>query len=774
MWLQKLKKKKLQCFLIGMFIFLSTLIFTSSLSLITSITDYVNKYYANDKYYDIIIYKANESAKNDVLNWCKSNNKIDGVKAFEDLSSGYNMYNKGEKLDVSSYDIVPLEDAQNIPFGITRIKCINNNRVPEKGEVWITQLFSDNYHVALGDNINFKEKDKTISLKVTALINDSMQPSSMIGTDCLYTSNSNINDFSGFKKEEMIFINPKKNVDVKNMEKDISSIKGLGGYLLDKDTLKLGATALISMIGGASTLASVLIFVASLFLIRFIMWDNILKEYKSIGIYKALGFTNKEIGKFYIVGYATIAFIGSILGVLASIPILNYTASKVLKYIGNFNGINVDFKELMLIVILFSLIVILNLYFVIRKTYNISPVKALAVGVTSSRKKLTKSLIKNSPSPLALAINDIFKYKKISTFIAASLGLALTLTILFGNLNFTLSRMADNVNVWFGIPKTNITINSAENASRDDMKNVLSYVQKDKRVKNYVYGIMESNDVVLDTKKYKIKSNLYSATVMSSYSDDLGLTTIKGHNPKNENEVAVSINILKEAGLSIGDYIELSVNNKKETYLICGSYDSMMEEGYGLRMLYSSVKKQDPEAAYDTIYTNLENNQNNNTFEKDVNKKFLHMEATSDIEGQMKYIINSIPSIVTPITYMLIAVFIIFSIVTILNIIIMNIRDNRRSFGIMKALGFTYKEIRNRYLYRIILLTLVSILLAVALNIAFSRTVITYVIDNLDVLIISPKVVIELLLSMFVLVVLVTFICCQSIKKAKPTELMGE
>jgi hypothetical protein len=53
---------------------------------------------------------------------------------------------------------------------------------------------------------------------------------------------------------------------------------------------------------------------------------------------------------------------------------------------------------------------------------------------------------------------------------------------------------------------------------------------------------------------------------MNSYSDGLGFSVIKGHNPKDENEVAVSLNILKESGLSIGDYISKKRYTKLKYY----------------------------------------------------------------------------------------------------------------------------------------------------------------------------------------------------------------
>ncbi len=181
MWLQKLKRKKLQCFLIGILIFLSALIFSTSLSLVTSIKGYVSKYYVNDKYYDLILYSHGEKTKNQALNWCKSSSKVDSFKDIQGFMSGYNLYNKGTNLKVSSYYIVPIDDMEKLPFGLSKTGQLNNNKSPRKGEIWVSQLFEENYNVSLGDTLKFKGNNKTISLKVTEVINDSLHPSSLIG-----------------------------------------------------------------------------------------------------------------------------------------------------------------------------------------------------------------------------------------------------------------------------------------------------------------------------------------------------------------------------------------------------------------------------------------------------------------------------------------------------------------------------------------------------------------------------------------------------------------
>ena len=773
MWFQKIKKKKLQCFLIGILLFLSTLIFTTSLSMVTSINDYSKNYYNNPNYYDLITYDGNESAKDSVLNWGSNNSKVKDVKTLEAFNTGNNMYHNGTKIKTPDYEIVPLDDYKNVPYGISKIKSLKSGDCPGKEEIWISQLFADTHKISLGDDIEFKINNKSVILKVSSLINDSLQPSTLMNKSLIYINKDDIQHFDMLRKIELYFIKTQKNVDASELGKSLNTAVDIGGYTGPKDMLYQAATMVSSIIGGVSALASILVFIVSIFLIRFIMWNNILKEYKAIGIYKALGFTKREILKFYIIGYSLTAIIGSTLGALCSIPALNFIASKVIKYIGSFNGVNISLKNILITILLFSFIVILNLYLVIRKTNKISPVEALRTGITSSKAKLTKSLIKNNSSSIALSINDIFKYKKTSVYIILSLSISLYLILLFGNMNFTISNMKYHSNTWFGDPNSSVYISLNGITSKEQLNSVLNSINDNAKVKNYTYGSAMAPGAKFDTKKYHIKYSLYGIMTMSSYNDSQGLKAISGRNPKNDNEVAVSEKILKESGLSIGDNIELSVNDKKSDYLISGTYNSFASNGYQIRMLNSEIEKYNPNYLYNEIFVNLKDGYNVKTFENDINGKFSYAGAT-DTEPNSKDMIETMPGLVNPVTSILITAFAVFSAVIVFNIVIMNIRDNRRNFGIMKALGFTSSEIRNRYLFRIWILTAVSSILAVIINTLLSRKVITIAMGGVDVFINSPLIVAISAAAIFVLITIIVFACSSSIKNTKPTELMEE
>ncbi|WP_234122470.1 ABC transporter permease [Clostridium hydrogenum] len=772
MWLKKLKKKKLQCFLIGMLLFISAMIFASGASIITSVNNYTDKYYANDKYYNIFTINANPGCENGVIKWCQNSTKIKEVKFLDNFSSGNNIYYNNKKLKISNYSLIPLENYKGVPYGLNKIKALNGSNHPGKGEIWITKLFADDNKISLGDSLKFKVNNKFINLKVTSLVNDSLQPSPMMGVIILYTSKENNKDFVSLAKGKSIFINTKRNADFLRLENSLADNAGIS-EVFDKTTLITSATYVASLMGGITSFAALLVFVAAVFIIRFIIWNNILKEYKSIGIYKALGFSKKQIFKFYILGYFFIVVAGSILGALSSIPILNHTAANALKYVGNFTSVDINFKIILLTIILFTLIVTLNLYFVIRRTNKISPVKAISTGITSSRKKLKKSLIKNSVSPLALGINDIFKYKKSAIYITISLMVSLSLMLLFGNLGMTFSKMKDNLNVWVGMPKSRMIISFDDTINKEKIEAVLNKIKKDKRVQNYNYGSILAGNVKLNTEKYHIKNSGYAVMALNSYDDNMKFSISNGHNPTSANEVSVSKEILQDSNLSVGDYIDLTVNNKKNTYLISGSFNSMMNNGYSMRILNHGIEKGKDAYNVYRIYVNLKGNYSTSKFEEDMKSKFSYI-SIDDIDPMGRSAINSISSITLPIVYLLVISFAIFSIIIIFNIIIMDIRDNRKNFGIMKALGFTTKEIRNRYLCRIIILTVFGSVISIILNLLFSRQIIEVMLNGLDGLMISWSIIEILSISMFILVLLIVFACSYSIKNAKPNELIDE
>ena len=84
---------------------------------------------------------------------------------------------------------------------------------------------------------------------------------------------------------------------------------------------------------------------------------------------------------------------------------------------------------------------------------------------------------------------------------------------------------------------------------------------------------------------------------------------------------------------------------------------------------------------------------------------------------------QSIMSIMTPVTMIIIGIFCSFTLLNIINLIIMNNNEQQKNFGIMKAFGFTNSYIIRRNVFRIFILSIIGVLFALLLNQLFNASI---------------------------------------------------
>ena len=75
---------------------------------------------------------------------------------------------------------------------------------------------------------------------------------------------------------------------------------------------------------------------------------------------------------------------------------------------------------------------------------------------------------------------------------------------------------------------------------------------------------------------------LYLAEISLTVIIDFSI--IKGINPRNKNEVSLSVDLMKNNNLDLGDYIKIKVGDEEKEFLIVGSFASMMSGGQSMRL----------------------------------------------------------------------------------------------------------------------------------------------------------------------------------------------
>ncbi|QYE99462.1 ABC transporter permease [Paraclostridium sordellii] len=775
MWKKKIKQKKIQFILTAIILMVSSSIFAISISLTSTVEEYTNEYYKGENIKDIVVQTYNKDIISRIEDFIeKKEPKENDIRYSDALMVDRQVFLESKNLDLSMASLVTFENKKSHPWDVVTTEGEKRD-TPSKGTIWVPNIIADYKDIKIGDKLRIKDGKEYKYLSVSALVNESLIPNSMVGSTNLYINKEDYNTFNNLVKSQFIGYNSSK--EAEDATKELSNYIGdsFEGLMLDKWITNFVANSTSMITGAIGMSIALLIFIVSIIIIRFVLWSNILKEYKSIGVYKSIGYTSKQIRSIYLKSYGIVGIISITIGSFLSIGFINYMVNLSVKYIGIYEGSNNNFTFIFLTIAIMSLVLITNIYLLLRRINKINPVEAFRVGLTSSKEKFKKSLIKDASSPLSMAINDIFKHKKQNLIIVTILSMVMYVSAFIVSGNYSMENIAYNAWNVFGTIQGDIALDFPTGDESYDK--ALEELKNDSRILEVRECSFDVGQIVyLDTTKYNIKNAQVITTLIDNYENNEGFNvSIKeGRNPKSKNEIALTEQILKDANLEIGDYIRVKVLGEEKSLLITGSYTSMMSNNYSMRMTLDIVPKDMRNSLLNlNLNATLKDKNDYDSVKKDYKEKY----EVASVDISPSLIVQTSKSVVetiTPVTRIILTGILIFSILNIINLIMMNNTDNRRNNAIMKSLGFSNKYIISRTSYRIIILTVISSLFGFTLNLIISKNIFKIAMSGIDGLMIPYNLVSATILFIAIITVLTTIISMLSIRKISIVELMEE
>ena len=202
-------------------------------------------------------------------------------------------------------------------------------------------------------------------------------------------------------------------------------------------------------------IAAVIIFLSALAIIRYVISNSIISEYKSIGIYKSLGYTDKQIQFFYLNGYMLTGFIATVFGSIALTPFVKQMGDICTKYADEFTITDNIPKVAFTTVGLFMLLIFINTKKSLSMIKKHSTVEIIRDRQSMGAKKIGKSRIRNASSAFAMTVNSLFKHKKPTLLSAFAFMFSVHLAMIFIMIGYSAYHMNENYSSWFAIPENN-------------------------------------------------------------------------------------------------------------------------------------------------------------------------------------------------------------------------------------------------------------------------------------------------------------------------------
>lgn len=441
---------------------------------------------------------------------------------------------------------------------------------------------------------------------------------------------------------------------------------------------------------------------------------------KNLGALKAVGYTSGQLICSLLLQFLGLSFIAAVVGI--GISYLMFPAVNVMMIAQT----GIPYKMRFLLLPFLISIAVLNgtvamaVWLASRRIKKIEPIAALRFGIqTHNFKRNYVPLEKTKVSlNLALALKTTFSGIKHNITVCITI-LVLSLVLVFSGL------MTENL-IKDIMPFLNLvvgeTADSCINVQTDMEEEFLDEMNADSRVeKVYLYNSLNV-------------SHTGGAELMATLCEDFAKfnnqnTVIEGRFPKYDNEIAIAAKYAKQNGFKIGDEIEITANGKQEKYLICGFTQISNNLGRDCLFIRAGYERLGT-LTNSSYYINLTNGTDIDTFNLEVKDKFDgNVNAAINIEAT---ILSASDVYVSLMKIIVIAILVLSAVIIafVLYLLVRTMLNNKiRDYGILKALGFTTKQL--------ILQTALSFMPAAVFSTAIGLTVCSFIINPLTALFLS-------------------------------------
>lgn len=711
-----LKRKKTMNIILLLFIIISAMFAASSVNNIITVVNGIDYYF--DKagmadYYIIALERGGDTIAP----------KLDSEPTVTAYRKESVLFNSAENVTKNGRKAIKYSNASMImPISEAKIKYFtaDNKELTEvpKGKVYITSNKLDEAGIKIGDKLDIKVGNVTVSFEFAGRLKDALLGSNFMGNPRFVISDE---DFANYTADEstqnykggIFYIDTS---DAGALEKAVAEDTSI---MFDADNGMMRTTYIMEVIVAALLMiVGVCLILVSFVVLRFTIRFTLAEEFREIGVMKAIGIKNRAIRNLYLTKYLGISVVGAVIGYFLSIPFGNMMLESATKtmVLGNDSSVLIGIISAAAVVA----IIMLFCYGCTRRVNKLSPIDAVRSGQTGERFR-KRSIMSLGKSRLGtkgfLPLNDVVSAPRQYGIITLIFTICLLLVLILANTANTLK--SDKLLFLFGttesdlyMPDTALTMKIM--GGEMTIEDANTYIE-DKLAEN----AMPAKVHVESWFKYSVESAAKKQNVTFLHCRDTDTKDYvyeKGYAPSNKHEIAVTTKIADTLGVDIGDKVKLRINGETEEFLITALFQSMDQMG-NVGRLHQDVDVNDKEVSSQFAYQiDFTDSPDDKTIEDrkgrikdifDADKVMDSAEFVNDCTGVSDTIgsVKDLVLVISAVIIIMIAVLLERSFIT----------KEKAEIALMKALGFKDRSIILQHSLRFAICAVFAGILAAAL-----------------------------------------------------------
>ena len=715
-----LKRKKTMNFIILLFVILSVMFISSSVTNLTAVIGSLDSFFDKAGVGDYTVFERSGGT-------VKVADAVKNAEGVTDFKQEECIFLSGHKFVGRAKE----KDSQNantsmvccLSHQIQRYFDGSDNEITEvaDGEVYVRQSLLDNSNAKVGDKVELTVAGITRTFTVKDILKDAIFGSRMMGNTRFLISE---NDYKTFEKAEtlesyLFYISFIDTNDIPTLEKELNACDAI---LLSGDRSLIQFTYIMEMIiAGILLVVSVSLILIAVVILRFTISFTISEEFRQIGIMKAIGITNGKIRSLYLVKYLAISVIGAIVGLALSFPF----GSMLLKMVSQ--SIVMDNSGSVLLSIFCAAavvgIIILFCFLSTRKVKKFTAVDAIRSGVTGERYK-KKGVMRLSKKPICpvvfMAVNDILSSPK--RFLIMLFTFFVGISMLMVGLNISSTMTSSKMLNWINMAQCDAVLVESGTIEkymvadgREKLNQKISEIESDLSEKGWEADcFVEVLSTVIVTKG--------DTELKTSGTEGVNMTPdeymyLEGTAPQSKNEIAMSYVVADKLGAQIGDTVTVKTPDGETECMITAIYQTMMSLGNNIRLYPGQNYSFQNLVGINDFQVRFHDAPSSAEIEKRI-KTIKEMYPDSNVMNAGDYVdycVGGVGGVMDGVTGLLLPIIILIDILVAVLMEKSFLTKERGEIAMLKAVGFKNRSIILWQTLRIGIVMIAAVLLSVAL-----------------------------------------------------------
>ncbi|MDA3846904.1 MAG: FtsX-like permease family protein [Vallitaleaceae bacterium] len=709
--LAMLKRKKGQSVLIGIIIMLMATLLYTGIAMINQSSPAEIMFKRANATENVLILNKDTDDVEATTAWWENRDEVSDTILYEALMINAD-YTLDGKIESELSLITEYRDDSDLDILYKTGTLVSE--APSGNEILLNYNFARNRNLEKGENFSFTFNDVKYDFTISGFVVDPHFSNAFISVNRCFV------EPGFFEKNNMV--NTQAVLGIKY--KDIMNIDDIGLYeqfkketgseplYVDYQGFILTYNLINGIIAAILLAVSLFIFAIVIFVIRSVIRNLILQQYKQIGVKKVIGYTNHQIRSSFIYIYGFIGLIASIVGVLIGLPLRNNINAGI-SYdiqVGLESGFDIFVILTVLIVVL---LIVLFTFLATKQANKIKPVQAIKYGmpenkVTTHKFNITKSKV--MPLSILLAIKQMLVNRKKTITTTITITILIYVAFLINSTGYSLADDEHFITYLFGYEVGDFAV---VNNSNNSVQGFIDTLETIDSVDSAVFFMGTTGE---STVGFTPDSNVsISGFILYGNYPENGVILEAGRQPKNDFEIIITSDIAKKTEKTVGDYMVIKGGEIETKYMISGIYNSITNNGSS----YLAIRKSIPTSVLQNsgtfwVYSN-EEHVIIEEMEKTIGALVDEPVSVVKYDANVKNVLSTIEAFPIMIKSLLV-IFLIICGVIILNSTIMDISNATRSFGIMKATGYSNSSITKIMVIKSVIVTGFGVVIGFVLN----------------------------------------------------------